>query len=297
MDIPAFTSGDGMPELGTLIPVVSGAVAWVLRVPANEKLSETVRHAVTESSHLLIVAENGSDATVEVVVQGPYGAMEVLTEENATLTIVCIQESSGMIVQRSAIGAGASVRFQNVTLSERSDHDLKSETLGAGAFSTIDWIFYARRADTQKLSARNIFSAGNGGGEITLKGVAEEQAHVRCDGLIDIGQQGGGTNTFLSEDVLMLDATAKVDAIPGLQIKTNDVRASHSATVSKVTPEDLFYFASRGIDFDSARHMYVLGFLADLTGRIADAVIRESVCSAIETKYARDVQDSKDSNA
>ena len=159
-----------------------------------------------------------------------------------------------------------------------------SRTCKGGAVSDVDWIFYAKGDDKHTLSARNVFEAQEGGGEITMKGVAEGKAHVRCDGLIDIGLQGGGTDTYLTEDVLMLDDTAKVDAVPGLEIKTNDVKASHSATVSKVTPEDLFYFASRGIDQTEARHMYVQGFLGDLTEKIVDVEIREEVLAGIEKK-------------
>ena len=118
-----------------------------------------------------------------------------------------------------------------------------------------------------------------------MKGVAEDKAYVQCNGMINIGLDGGGTDTYLTEDVLMLDASAQVDAIPGLEIKTNDVKASHSATVSRVTDEDLFYFASRGIDNSEARKMYVEGFLGDITDKIANADTKEAVLMAIDSKY------------
>ncbi len=293
MDTPVFLAGQPCPELGGLLPVASGSNVHVLRIGKGIRSSDVISHTVDDATHLCIVAEEGSSATVEITMRSTACAMEVIAKKNASLTILCVQESSGNIMQRSSIEEGASVRFQNVTVSDHAQHDLVSELIGKHATSDIDWIFYARKVDMHQLSARNVFMAGDGGGEITLKGVAEEQAHVRCDGLIDIGEGGGGTNTFLSEDVLMLDATAKVDAIPGLEIHTNDVRASHSATVSKVTPEDLFYFASRGIDRQAARHMYVLGFLADLTDCIADATARERVCSAVRAKYGQDGKDSK----
>ena len=154
--------------------------------------------------------------------------------------------------------------------------------------SDIDWIFYARNQDHQTISAENIFGAPAGGGQITMKGVAEESAHVACNGMINIGKEGTGTDTYLTEDVLMLDKSAKVDAVPGLEIKTNDVSASHSATVSKVTPEDLFYFASRGIDQTEARAMYVQGFLSDLTQNILHENLRDAVNASISAKFGAD---------
>jgi Fe-S cluster assembly scaffold protein SufB len=105
--------------------------------------------------------------------------------------------------------------------------------------------------------------------------------------MIEISPGGGGTDTYLTEDVLMLDRTAKVDAIPGLEIKTNDVKASHSATVTRVTPEDLFYFSARGIPEHEARAMYIQGFLSDLAQKIGDERSRLLVLREVERKYER----------
>ena len=77
-------------------------------------------------------------------------------------------------------------------------------------------------------------------------------------------------DTYLTEAVLMLDPSARIDAVPALEIRTNDVKASHSATVSRVTPEDLFYLQSRGLPERSARTMFVDGFLRDLAHRIEE---------------------------
>ena len=118
-----------------------------------------------------------------------------------------------------------------------------------------------------------------------MKGVAEEKGHVQCDGMIEIGNGGTGTDTYLTQDVLMLDKTAKVDAIPGLEIKTNDVRASHSATVSRVTDENLFYFAARGIIEKEARRMFVEGFLGEMVERIGDRAVREETLASVKGKY------------
>ena len=120
-----------------------------------------------------------------------------------------------------------------------------------------------------------------------MKGVAEADAHASADGMIEIDLGGAGTKTYLTQNVLMLDATAKVDAVPGLEIKTNDVKASHSATVSRVTQEDLFYFAARGILPHDAKRLFVEGFLGDLAQRITDGDTREGLVGMIAGKYER----------
>ena len=238
-----------------------------------------------KGSQVEIVAEEGVTSSVSLILEAPDCNISVIAKCNSVLTVSLLQTSNGTISQTSHVEEGASVRLVNITLAEVCKHDLVSHLVGANATSDVDWMFYATGEERQTISARNIFEAQEGSGQIIIKGVAEGESHVKCDGMIDISSKGKGTDAYLTEDVLMLDRTAKVDAVPRLEIKTNDVKASHSATVSKVTPEDLFYFASRGIDESTARHMYVRGFLRDITSRIEDPSLAELTQAAIERKY------------
>ncbi len=207
--------------------------------------------------------------------------VDVTLEAGSNLLYVSLSFASTRTF-RSTVADGASIHWHCTTIGNAAhDHSLISICTGPNAKSDIDWIFAVRGKERQSVSVRNIFSARNGGGEITLKGVAQQKAHAVCNGMIEITEEGTGTDTYLTEDVLMLDATAKVDAIPGLEIRTNDVKASHSATVSRVTAEDLFYLQSRGIDEKTARTMFVDGFLSDLTHSMPDEMLRDRVLSVL----------------
>jgi len=281
--------------LGTLISVEDGVDVRILDCDGH--VLETMELTIAEPhTHLFVRVRTGVSAQVSVTVVPQENActhtVEIILEEDAQLTYLCLQDaspSSAMTIrQRTQIGTDASLIVQNITLGGQTvDHDLVSRVVGNDATSGIDWVFYGKGKERQKLTVRNIFDAKNGGGEILMKGVAQDTAHVAANGLIEIGLQGGGTNTYLTQNVLMLDRTSKVDAIPGLEIKTNDVKASHSATVSRVTPEDLFYFAARGIPEPEARRMYVLGFLGDIAARIPSTPVRHHVLERVEEKYAR----------
>lgn len=233
---------------------------------------ETTLHVRIEKGASAIIFDTSSSALHQAHIE--------LMEE-AVLTYVSLSTSS---VRRctSTLHEGAKVHWHCTTLGTcKEPHTLSSTLQGRNAQSDIDWIFRVLGSEKQMLAVRNIFAAENGAGEITLKGVAEGTAYASCEGMIEITEAGQGTNTYLTEDVLMLDPTAKIDAVPGLEIRTNDVKASHSATVSRVTPEDLFYFQARGIDEVTARAMYTEGFLADLTERIGDEEVRKVVQGAL----------------
>lgn len=242
----------------TQITVPAGFAA-----PAPIVLSKFTDH----TTHNIIVTA-GAGASVTIVTTVPANMKQVT------------------IVQRGTVEKNASVHWFNMTMGQETEQSLVSQISGANARSTIDWIFLASGDNQQKINARNVFTEENGGGEITIKGVAEEKAHVACSGMIEIGPKGRGTQTYLTENVLMLDPTARVDAIPGLEIKTNDVKASHSATVSRVTPEDLFYFASRGIAEGDARKMFIEGFLFDLVERIVDSDERDHMSRIIRQRLS-----------
>lgn len=194
-------------------------------------------------------------------------------QQNSELHYVLIADNCDATL-RSTLADSARMHWHIFTLGSGS-YSLTSELTGPNAVSQIDWTFKATKKEKQTIDVRNVFSARSGGGEILLKGIAEDHATVKANGEIKIGLQGGGTQTHLTEEVLMLDATAKVDAIPGLEIKTNDVKASHSATVSRVTPEQLFYLQSRGLPEDIARTLFIDGFLGEMIARVPESVRAE----------------------
>ncbi len=208
----------------------------------------------------------------------------VKLEKDARAIVVCLCISGDQRIvaeQRAEVAAGAHLHWINVTVGDGIEQSLVATCTGDGAVSAVDWVFRAGKTDRQKLSVRNVFDSPRGGGEITMKGVAEDSAHIGASGMIEIGLQGGGTHTYLTQNVLMLDPTAKVDAIPGLEIQTNDVKASHSATVSRVTAEDLFYFAARGIEEQLARQMYIEGFLGEIVDKIENGALQEEMKQAL----------------
>lgn len=273
-----------------------------LKVPTGWTSKEPLRLRVNARAgdrvQLVVHIGKGAEVFISEMIESKSSSkgdwkyeVTINLEANARCQFASLQKLEAGIQpqmrQYSTVGANAKMQWHNTTLGGSNvHHELRSETKGEDAISSVDWIFYAKGTEKQRLSAVNAFLAPGGGGEVTMKGVAEQKGHTVCNGMIEIGPNGGRTDTYLTEEVLMLDATSMVDAIPGLEIKTNDVKASHSATVSRVTEEDLFYFAARGIESLIARQMYVEGFLADLTERIGDLYARKLVLEAIEQKYS-----------
>lgn len=266
------------------------SLGLILVIAENARLIDPIHVRQTEMQGVLLVFA-GRHSQVSVVHSiETEGEMDYVIKAElnpgASLELLSLHQSTGIIrvQQESILHESATMRWQNVTAGAGETHqDVSSRVLGRGGTSEVNWMFAASGKERSSLSVRNVFEEKEGAGEVRIRGIARDHAHVTARGMIEIGSGGGGTNTYLTEEVLMLDPTAKVDAIPALEIKTNDVKASHSATVARVTPEELFYFASRGIPAETAKDMYVRGFLEDFANDIASPALQSLALAHLAT--------------
>ena len=82
----------------------------------------------------------------------------------------------------------------------------------------------------------------------------------------------------------MLDKNAKSDAIPGLEIFTNDVKATHSASVAQIDEEQILYLNTRCLSHTEAERVIVEGFLEPLSRKMSYQV-RAWIAYLIESKW------------
>jgi Fe-S cluster assembly scaffold protein SufB len=85
----------------------------------------------------------------------------------------------------------------------------------------------------------------------------------------------------------LLSPNAKSDAIPGLEILTNEVKATHSASVAQIDQDQIFYMMTRGIPEEEAKKFIVLGFLEPGISRIQSDELRDTMHDLIEAKWYR----------
>ncbi len=67
---------------------------------------------------------------------------------------------------------------------------------------------------------------------------------------------------------LLLSPEARASSFPSLEIKTDDVRCGHAATISAPNSEQLFFLQSRGFSEPAAISLIAQGFSRDLFDKI-----------------------------
>jgi Fe-S cluster assembly scaffold protein SufB len=149
---------------------------------------------------------------------------------------------------------------KEIILKESGEY--RVEIAGSGAGVRIVGSFEAKQDEIVNITLTIVHQAPHTRANTILKGVARDSSSIRFFGLIKIEQDCGDTQSFLEERVLLLSDKAKAEAIPELEILTDDVKCSHAASISQIPEQELFYLQSRGIPKKQAEDMIVQGFLS-----------------------------------
>ncbi len=88
---------------------------------------------------------------------------------------------------------------------------------------------------------------------------------------------------------LLLSPKAQVHSQPQLEIFADDVKCSHGSTTGQLSPEEIFYFESRGLPAEKARTLLAHGFGLEIVLKIKDyklrAYLEKTVLEALKTKF------------
>ena len=121
-------------------------------------------------------------------------------------------------------------------------------------------------------------------GRVVEKSILRNKSKSLFKGMIRIKENAPKSNSFLSGRSILLDEDAKSDAIPGLEIFTNDVKATHSASVAQIDEEQIFYLKSRCLTHEESERIIVEGFLEPLSRKMSIQV-RAWIAYLIESKW------------
>jgi Fe-S cluster assembly protein SufB len=194
---------------------------------------------------------------------------------NIFLNKKSVGERDSKIVWSSGLLGGAFTRSR-----------LESMMKGEGASSeNVEVVF---GTGTQRFDAvSNITHVGqNTSGHAVSKGVVKDKAMSLFKGMIRIEKTAKNSRAYLAEHGMILSKDARADAIPGLEIETNEVKATHSASVAQINDEELFYIMSRGLNEDDAKKLIIVGFFEPLVERIPVLEIAKRIRRIIDLKWS-----------
>ncbi|MBN1258421.1 SufD family Fe-S cluster assembly protein [Candidatus Peregrinibacteria bacterium] len=238
--------------------------------PTDKNLNISLSVTIGKNAKATIVEEWPSDvrpATINYDVR-------IAANEKSDLRWITIQNVAKTSImaekRKTTIGNKAEVNIYSFDFGAKRLESHCEQSIGAEAECNLTSV--ARTQGTQHFDiiCDESFTGKSGRGEIRCKGVAQDTSHLKFGGLLTIEKTAGGTQAYLKQETLNLSSKAKVSATPALNIKTNDVKAGHGASIRNLSPEELFYLASRGINEKMGKKMLTEAFLKEVLNELAD---------------------------
>lgn len=204
-----------------------------------------------------------------------FSSIQLLNDQAVHLSNRAINVSSDARVTVSTLSLGSLVSRSRMNF-------LLS---GRGALAEGFEIFFTDGKQRYDFESNLVHSSQDTTGSTQARGVLKGESRSIFKGMIRIGSQAKNSKSYLAHHAMLLEKTAKSDGIPGLEILTNEVKATHSASVAQIDEEQLFYLMARGLPLDEARKMVVLGFFEPVLSRIPIEQTREGARFMIEGKW------------
>lgn len=126
----------------------------------------------------------------------------------------------------------------------------------------------ASRNQIQDAGAKMIHLGKHTSSTIISKSLCRLGGEVNYRGLVRHGKDALYAKSKVECDTLILDDISRSDTIPTNIVSNPTSTVEHEATVSKISEEQIFYLMSRGLSYDDATQMIIMGFIEPFTSEL-----------------------------
>jgi len=187
--------------------------------------------------------------------------------------------------RRTDLGQDAKVNwYSGLFGSVLSRYQIEYFLNGSGASVNDSEVIFGNNEQSFDIQTNVNHEAPATEGRVVEKSILRNKSKSLFKGMIRIKENASKSNSFLSGRSILLDKDAKSDAIPGLEIFTNDVKATHSASVAQIDEEQIFYLETRCLSHEEAERTIIEGFLEPLSRKMSFQV-RAWIAYLIESKW------------
>jgi len=277
-------------------------------IPRNVTIDESIRiidilapDGTSSITRNIVIAESNSKASIVQEIytnqqednkfqQSLFELLECYVGSNAELEAVTLQamneKNSVNFSNRKAFieKDGKMSWYMGLFGAQLSRYKIDSIMKGEGSTAEDVEIIFGNNDQSFDVTSNLIHSGPNTRGRVLSKSVMKDSSKSLFKGMIKIDKNAKSAESYLAGHAILLDKGAKSDTIPGLEIETNEVRATHAASVAQIDENQIFYLMCRGLSNEEAKREIVSGFLEPLSRKMGPT-IRAWVNYLMENKW------------
>lgn len=149
--------------------------------------------------------------------------------------------------------------------------------IGRQATVTVIGLVVGRGNNKIAIHTEQIHEAPETTSNLLVKAVLFDKSEFAYDGIIRIEKNAQKSDAYQKNENLLLSGDAHVRSDPALEILANDVRCTHGSTTGKISEDQLWYLASRGISKNQATQLLVEGFFQHAISTVSDTMSQERI--------------------
>jgi len=312
---PANVKGVTATALSSTLAANPEQVEGTLGAIAHSEFFSAINAALFEDGLVLRVESSYQGAPIHIVHIAEEGAsyprLLLSIEANAKARIIetylsrsssspdmCtavteVQLADGAHLEHTRVieGAETSIHLGTLAVSQQRNSNYTSRSIamggklsrleidarmsGPGAECHLDGMYHA--IGSEHVAHHTLITHADDHGSSTeeYRGLIDDRAHAVFDGIIVVDQGTKGTSAHQQNHNLLLSDAATVNTKPHLEIDSDDLSASHGATVGSVNADHLFFLRARGIDENHARSILTFSFVRSIIDRITCEPVRD----------------------
>ena len=192
--------------------------------------------------------------------------VEIVVKKDARVRYTTIQNWSNnvynLVTKRATAAAGATMEWVDGNIGSKVTMKYPAVyMLGEHAKGETLSIAFAGEGQHQDAGAKMVHAAPHTSSTIVSKSVARGGGRTSYRGLVQVLEGAHHSASTVRCDALLVDQISRSDTYPYVDVREDDVKMGHEATVSKVSDDQLFYLMSRGMSEEEAMAMIVRGFV------------------------------------
>jgi Fe-S cluster assembly protein SufD len=267
---------------GALVIVPRGAA---IDTPVHVLLIAT-QPEVASHPRCLFIAEAGSEVTIledyvslKDAIYVTNAVTEIAVGDNAQISHIRVQRDSteAFHIGNCAVSLEHASRYRSVSVAlgaRISRYDLNTALNAEGAECAIDGLALINGQQLADTHSSIDHAKPNCTSRQLHKCIADGSGHAVFNGKVMVRPGAQNTDSAQSSRNLLLNAKARIDTKPQLEIFADDVKCAHGATVGQLDSEELFYLKSRGLSGVAARNLLTYAFGAEIIDRIPIASLK-----------------------
>jgi len=282
-----------------------------INIPANQIVSDPIYLVFISTAgsvprvsfprNLIIVGEGASVSFVEVFLSVTDGVH--LTN---AVTEIAAGPGAAIDYYKLAHEARGSYHFATVAASLGPDANLTAHSFSLGSALIRNELRIALDGEGGQCALNGLFLADgdrlvDNETEIDhrkphttsrelYKGIIGGRGQGVFNGAIVVRKDAQQTNAVQHNKNLLLSEDARINTKPQLEIRADDVRCAHGASIGQIDQESLFYLRTRGLDESTARRVLIRGFAAEILDGIRVPTVRQQCEGLLDEWFERQLE-------